>query len=60
MTKFVMGLPDKSIEKHSVAMAQMGGTKRAGDIHKEMVENFDAYQARMTDAVNEEIKRSTK
>ena len=60
MTKLKMALPDKSIEKHPVAMAQMGGTKRAGDIHKQMVENFDDYSARMTDAVNEEIKRSTK
>ena len=58
MVKLKMGLPDKSIEKHPVAMAQMGGTKRAGDIHKEMVESFDVVHEKMIKAIDEEVKRS--
>jgi hypothetical protein len=58
MVKLKMALPDKSIEKHPVAMAQMGGTKRAGDIHRQMVDSFDDYHERMIKAVDEEVKRS--
>jgi|WetSurMetagenome_2_1015567.scaffolds.fasta_scaffold160858_5 hypothetical protein len=53
----VLALPDKSIDKHPLAMAQIGGMKRAEDIHKEMVDGFDDYHKEMIKSVDREVKR---
>ena len=47
----------KPLLEDTMDMIQMG-RDRASDTHRKMVNGFDAYQARMTEAVNEEVKRS--
>jgi hypothetical protein len=55
-----MGLPDKSLDKHPIGMAQMGGTKRAGDVHKQMVDGFDDSHKKIVEDVDKEVERMMK
>ena len=57
MTKLKMALPDKTLDKPPIGMAQMGGTKHAGDVHKQMVDGFDDYHERMLKAVDKEVEK---
>jgi hypothetical protein len=60
MVKLKMGLPDKSLDKHPIGMAQMGGTKRAGDVHKQMVDGFDDSHKKIVEDVDKEVERMMK
>ena len=51
-------MPKESLVSDAVGMAQMAGYKRAGDVHKEMVENFEVYHARIVEAVDKETNKS--